>query len=515
MLERKILIAAIVSTEFLHQIENIWNNKFFALPASRRIATWVWQYYKKYNQAPGRAIEQIFYEKIKTERIPEDIAEEIEQDILPSLSEEYEAEGVNVTYLVDETIKYFNERSLTLHTEKILALLKKGDITDADAEACNYKPLQTSTAMDLNMSDPVVLERVEKAFTTEVEPLIEYSFALGSLWNDQLVRGAFVALLAPEKRGKTWMLLELAMRACKQKRSVAFFQAGDMNEAQLLRRICIMTSSKSNLKRYCAETYEPEMDCVRNQCDTCNKEERECHFGPFKGKTPEQVRGKITYKELVEAYKSNPDYKPCRACDDYKTKPIGSPWLRHVPETTPLTADEAKAAINDFFVRYKRQFRLSTHPNDTLSISQINAILDVWEKRDGFVPDVIVIDYADLLVAEGYRDDFRQQQNKVWKGLRSLSQTRGNPLVITATQADAASYEKNSLRMKNFSEDKRKLAHVTGTYGLNQDVDDREKMIGLMRINVIVQREGEFYHSNEVTILQNIKRGKPHIGSYL
>ena len=68
--------------------------------------------------------------------------------------------------------------------------------------------------------------------------------------------------------------------------------------------------------------------------------------------------------------------------------------------------------------------------------------------------------------------------------------------------------------MKNFSEDKRKYAHVTAMYGLNQDPQDREKKIGLMRINEIVVREGDFSNTKEVTVIQNLARGRPFLGSY-
>ena len=85
---------------------------------------------------------------------------------------------------------------------------------------------------------------------------------------------------------------------------------------------------------------------------------------------------------------------------------------------------------------------------------------------------------------------------------------------MTATQSDAASYEQYRLKMKNFSEDKRKYAHVSSMYGLNQDPKDREKEIGVMRINEIVIREGAFKNTNEVVVLQNLKRGRPYLGSF-
>jgi len=515
MIERKIIIGAIVSTEYLLQIKDIWNIKFFESSTAKRIGRWVWDYFLQYNKAPGKNIEAIFYEKLKSDKnLPKDVAEEIEEDILPGLSEEYTQENMNLDYLIDQTRVYFNERNLTIHTALIQANLNKGELLQAEQLACEYKPLTSSTAHDIDLSNESVLDRIDKAFNTDTESLIRYRGPLGDFWNDQLVRGGFVALLAPEKRGKTWWLLELANKACIQKRKVAFFQAGDMSEGQQLKRICIHRAGKSNMERYSGKMMEPVLDCVLNQINDCTKEERECDFGIFEGLTMAEVKYEMDKSKLTEAWKDNKDYTPCKACEDWKVRSIGVPWIKEVDVGNPLTTDEAKQVISDFFIKYNVQFKISTHPNDTLSIKAINAILDVWVKQDGFVPDVIIIDYADLLIADGYEKDHRQQQNKIWKGLRGLSQVRGNPLVITATQADANSYEKNSLKMTNFSEDKRKFGHVTAMWGLNQDPKDREKKIGIMRINEIVVREGEFFNSREIKVLQNLKRGRPFLGSY-
>jgi hypothetical protein len=174
---------------------------------------------------------------------------------------------------------------------------------------------------------------------------------------------------------------------------------------------------------------------------------------------------------------------------------------------------ESKNIVKNFFMTNERRFKVSTHPNNTLSLTQIRAKLDIWEKEDEFVPDVIIIDYADLLATDK-RMEFRHQQNEIWKGLRRLSQEKGQPLVVTATQADAASYEKGRLRLSNFSEDKRKYGHVTAFFGLNQDPKGREKAIGIMRINELILREDEFDMSREITILQNLRRGRPCLASY-
>jgi hypothetical protein len=98
--------------------------------------------------------------------------------------------------------------------------------------------------------------------------------------------------------------------------------------------------------------------------------------------------------------------------------------------------------------------------------------------------------------------------------LRGVSQKKSKPLTIIVTQGDAEAYDRDLLRMKNFSEDKRKYAHPTAFAGLNQDKKGREKDLGILRINIIVAREGDFNSEHVVHIIQNLKRGRPYLGSY-
>ena len=107
-----------------------------------------------------------------------------------------------------------------------------------------------------------------------------------------------------------------------------------------------------------------------------------------------------------------------------------------------------------------------------------------------------------------------QRRRSYLESGRALSQER-HALLITATQADAESYKKGRLSLSNFSEDKRKLAHVTAQYGLNQDPQGREKKLGIMRINEIVVREGEFSADNEVYVLQDLAAGRPFLESFI
>ncbi len=514
MIERKIIIGLITSTEYLRQIRSIWKIDYIESAAAKRLAGWVWEYFNKYDKAPGKDIEGIYYSKLKDKTLPKDIAEEIEEDILPSLSDEATQEDFNLEYLLDETKKYFTERHLVIHNSIIESYIARGMLLEAEKEACEYKPLPNASSTDLDLSSEEVFDKIERAFESASDPLIQFEGALGQFWNSQLVRGGFVAFMGTEKRGKTFMLLELAMKASKHGKKVAFFQAGDMTEEEQLIRVCIYLAGKSDDPQYCEAHWEPVKDCVKNQLNTCDKEERECDFGVFEDKSEGELRTGIHLSDLIIAYKENKAYKPCSCCKAYKKHHWGTPWIKSIPEVEPLTASEAKKILKKELARRKRSLRFSTYPNDTLTVEQIRAKLGIWEKEDGFIPEIIIVDYADLLTTEERLEE-RPRQNKIWKGLRRLSQEKGKPLVITVTQADAAAYDQNKLKLKNFSEDKRKYAHVTAMYGLNQDTQDREKTIGLMRINELVKRKGAYSVTNEVTILQNLRRGKPFIGSYL
>jgi len=512
MIERKIIIGLIVSTEYLQQIQNIWDPQYIVSSTAKRLAVWCWEYFNKYNKAPGKHIEDILYTKIRKGKLAKDIAEEFEEDILPSLSKEYTNKSFNLTYLLEETKNYFDERHLIIHKDTIQNLLAAGNIQEAEQLACEFKPISGAVREDLDLSSPIVLDRIDRAFATTSSPLVYYPHQLGEFWNSQLTRGAFVALMGPEKRGKTFWLLDIALRGCRQGRNVAFFQAGDMSEDEQLIRICIYLTKKSNEAVYSGKMEEPVRDCINNQLNDCTKDERECNCGAFEGWDFKRLRNDLTLKDLQDAYTEHPDYKPCTNCKQYWKNHWGSVWMKPVNTGGPLTAIQAKRAINKFFLQNGRNFKLSTHANGTLSNKEIRAILANWEKQDNFVPDIIVIDYADLLIGDS--KDFRHLQNEIWKGLRRLSQEKGEPLVVTATQADAASYDQNRLKLKNFSEDKRKYGHVTALWGLNQDPLDREKKLGLMRINELVVRKGAFSVLNEVTVLQNLRRGRPFLGSY-
>ena len=146
--------------------------------------------------------------------------------------------------------------------------------------------------------------------------------------------------------------------------------------------------------------------------------------------------------------------------------------------------------------RGMERLRLSCHPAQTLDVEGLDNILQEWE-RDGWVADVVVIDYADILAPPRFVKDSLEQIDKIWVGLRRLSQQR-HCLVLTATQANAGSYNSHQLlSRRNFSGRKTKLAHVTAMLGLNDFPFEHEQVI---RWNWIVRRHGRPFAGSAVRV---------------
>lgn len=511
-IERRMVIGVIVSTEYVREVKKMYFPQAVRSGMAKRLLRWSLEYFDKYNEAPGSEIENVFTQKLK-EGLPKEIAEEIEEDILPELSQEYERGVFNLPYLLDQTREYFKSRRLSLHTEKVNALMQDGELEEAEKTLLSYTPIVDSVDNRLILGTDESLDRLTNAFHQSKQTLVRYSGALGSIWNDQMVRDGFVALLGPEKRGKTYLLMDIAIRGCSQGSNVVFFQAGDMTEAQQLRRIGIYLCQRSDKQRYCGTQYKPVLDCVLHQNDSCERPERETATAPFEGEDQATIHRK-EFKELKDALSDYPEHEPCHNCSEL----IGTVWLQEFVVEEPLQPTLATHTLREFFrpkfvSRKRGKFLLSTHANGTLSASGMLRLLESWEKSDGFVADIIVTDYADILAPDAGGSDFRQSQNQIWGSLRRISQEK-HCLMVTATQADADSYDRETLHLKNFSEDKRKYAHVTAMYGLNQDPKGRERKIGLLRINELVVREDEVDYARKVAILQRLQIGRPYLGSF-
>ncbi len=459
--ERTALTGMIVSTPVLARLASKYQERLFASRYSNIIAKWCIDHYHKYSEAPSKAIMN-YYEQWSINN-QDKSTDQIISSYLESISDEYaSSDGINIEHVLSEAEGHFN----------LVAGQRLLDVLGADLLQGNFNKFLSRThefsGFDLTGDEGSNLihedEEIEEAFReVDSELLVVYPGELGRLFRDAFSKDSFVAVMGPEKCGKTWMLIDIAWRAMLARRKVSFFEVGDMTRKQIKRRFYSRVAEHP----YRSETGE----------------------WPFTVKKP--VSLKVT-KDAVFVETKN------------------------LPFKEPLNFQLAKAACEkvtkEKLKSNKSHFKLTVRSNSSINVMGIRAILDA-QKREEFYPDVVVIDYADILADPLPGNvDYRQQINTTWKQLRQLSQDF-HCLVVTATQADAASYDKKTLTMGNFSEDKRKNSHVTAMIGLN--VTQKDKQNGVMRVNVLHRREGECDPWRTVTVAGCLAIGQPCILSSL
>ena len=161
----------------------------------------------------------------------------------------------------------------------------------------------------------------------------------------------------------------------------------------------------------------------------------------------------------------------------------------------------------------KSRLRLKCCGGSSLSATDIENDVRTFIQQ-GWIPDVVVADYADLLAPEPFtkNQEYRHQVNESWKIMRRVSQNH-HLLFVTATQAAASSYASSVIRKTDFSEDKRKNAHVTGMLGINQTTE--EKKLGIYRLNWVFLRDGAWTDTQVVTTAGNLGLCCPCLSSVL
>jgi ribosomal protein S26 len=255
------------------------------------------------------------------------------------------------------------------------------------------------------------------------------------------------------------------------------------------------------MEKFCGKHYSPILDCVWNQYGTCNKRVR---------------KSKVDLMRIGEdkpSYENAPTgYVPCTFCKEFFPKDFtGTTWYKEI-DIEKLSSNDVIVAGNRFFyIAAGKEFKLKSYPNKSINFKDLKNQLDMWEHYDNFIPDIIILDYIDNMAPENGRMEFRHQINETWQAARALSQER-NILLITATQADRKSYKKENIGMENASEDKRKNAHVTALFGLNQLPEDKD--MGIMRVSQILAREAESDERNQVAVIQDYRIGRAYLNSY-
>jgi hypothetical protein len=456
-IEEKMITAMITNKEFLAQVVPFLEVDLLSGSHFQKVAEWCIKYFNKYHKAPQQHIETMYHAWAEKGKAKEETVEAV-SDILEMLSDNYEDDNqTNIPYLMDEVSGHLQMRKIGRLRDNLEYSLAEYDYSIAE------KALNSFAHASLGVSTGIDILRDYKAWDNAFSEVQKSLFSVGTqevqaFFSNAFCRDNLIAILAPEKRGKTFWCVEFSIRALMCRKKVALFEVGDMSESQIMKRIGVRLSGKPMFQNQLGEIQIPrKIMKMRDQ------------------------GAKIKFES--KNYRTTTNKKLCKEATKKFMRRFG------------ISADHP-------------YFMASIHPNSSINIEGINSILDRWAIEKDFVPDIIIIDYPDILADEPNTGNAttRDKENIKWKALRRLSQER-HCLVIAPTQADAASYEVHTLTAKNFSEDKRKLGHVTGMLGLNQTID--EKQANIMRLNWIVLREAPFDVSRHLYVGQCLPLGRP------
>lgn len=428
---RRVLAGMVTDRTVCSRIAGQWRDDgLFDAPWANLVGGWAVRHLREYGKPLGGQLQATFEEWADGTAADGDTIKAVER-FLRALSDEYERQEP------PPASDYLLDCAGKLFNKTRMRRVMDVAADDLDGNRVDkaYDGLACLTRVELGVGSLVKpaedREAWRQAFDAEqLKPLVSYPNGMDVFLGREMVRDAFVSFMAPDKTGKSMWLLDLAYRAVRARHRAVYFDCGDNGQRLLMRRL-----------------------------------------GQRSARMPKRP-GKQRMPVSVDA-DGNVEYKVAR----FKRG---------------LEADDGREAFRRI-VRGRDVLRLSCHPNSSINVAGIVSVLRDWE-REGWVPDVVVVDYADILAPPAGVRDTLDQIDETWRHLRRLSQEM-HCLVATATQSNALAYggRQRVLGKRHFSGRKTKLAHVDGMVGLYRTPDDERR--GITKVNWIVKRDGYYNES--------------------
>tara|TARA_R110000796_G_scaffold60666_5_gene140499 strand:+ start:34111 stop:35427 length:1317 start_codon:yes stop_codon:yes gene_type:complete len=148
----------------------------------------------------------------------------------------------------------------------------------------------------------------------------------------------------------------------------------------------------------------------------------------------------------------------------------------------------------------KADLRIKEFPTGTANTNSVRAWLNQLQNYEGFVPDVVIVDYLELL--RPLRDGMSEYegQQRVAEELRGLAMEK-NILVWSASQVNRSGRGARIVTDEHLADSYGKIRVVDLAVSLNQDEEEFDE--GTMRVYVVKARNGKSRHLIPITINYN------------
>lgn len=470
-------------------------------------------YWERYKHAPGTNIQNLF--KDRKDDFDNDTAGVLEA-YLDRFAEEHilvNDHQVNVDFFKKEVIpKFIEKQCLEELINKIQLRHDLNDFEEIKNEIKRFSEITDSEEEDecLGTVIPGNVTVIKKFFQEnrlEKNNLFMLPGQIGRLIGP-FRRGGLYAITGTEKGGKTHMMLEIGYQGLIFNRLKVLDISLEMQSDDKMIRFWQRMGHYALDKYTSGKQLIPVFDCQNNQYGTCK----------VKDQKPNSKALLRSENDEVEFYE-RPEWKICTDCrkntfsiDSRKIqknkKFIPAIWFREI-EIKPITERRILSSIKRFRHFGLKNYRIKSFPRFMASFDDIDAYINDYIKISKFIPDVIILDYPDIMrPIEGKILD-RHNIDYNWKSSALLAQ-KLNAAVIIADQTKKEARNSQSISRIDTSEDKRKDAHIDLRITLNKT--DQEDQRGLQRIGTLFKRKGKTYNY-EVMALQNLITCNPLIDS--
>lgn len=161
-----------------------------------------------------------------------------------------------------------------------------------------------------------------------------------------------------------------------------------------------------------------------------------------------------------------------------------------IPQTKlkdPKIQLTVKERLDIFQKEFKGKLVIKEYPTLSISVNSIRSLLVQLKNYNGFVPDILIIDYLELLRSTRDIQHEYQAQQRVAEELRGLSMEH-NLLVWTATQTNRSAKAKALITDAELGDSYGKIRPCDFSISLNQSEEEFDN--GKMRVYIMKSRNG-------------------------
>lgn len=423
-IQQGLLILLIYETEKSTVLRDVLEENYFIKPYDS-LARLSFKFIDAYHTAPLSHIYDLIEEEVGNEELKGKLLE-----IADALTETYQNKLYNIDYIMGQLDKFVRKSGWVVAIEKCLASLQKGEVEMVE-DIVSEQMKKRVALFDAGT-------RIDEEFLNNLlmPENREWEFQFGIPAFDErglgFLRGEIVLLSQPPKSGKTMGLIHMA---------------------------------KTNILRYGKKVCHVNLEVSHDEI-------RKRYLQSFFEMTKRQAN-----RLPISLFEIDVDGKLSGMMRDY----IEPRYLSDVDSVHSIKKDERMELLY-------QNLMIKTFPSGSLTVGGLKIYLENLIEREKFVPDIVIVDYPDIMRIENKREKDYLNLDQLIVDLRGIA-GEYNVGMLAASQ----------LNKEGKRAGKADGTHLSGSYGkvANADVvltysrKQREEELGLARLSISEARRIE------------------------